>query len=308
MDSFKCEICTAVFGFKWNTFGGGIRSKTAPPAAGHRHGQVHHSLKIPSCRQAAGHRHGLEGCVTAHETLQSWTRHIRYRITPGNPVVARSQIFSQPRTGSFGVTAEQFDGWQRRRYVRVCHAVLGNIMGWLKRTLTDINEATGASPIRCPRGWGDVSFVMHAEGFPPFFSFSRKCPIAGVDKCHSCRYPFNPQAIEELRGELVQLQSLVDEGLMSDSEYLARRRLSIGFQHSGGRTPGSISATVAWILGPLGIVVTVGGWWLSQNVHLGFGALGGVGAVLLALAASFAGIAYHRRQEYEMLFHANDLM
>ena len=38
------------------------------------------------------------------------------------------------------------------------------------------------------------------------------------------------------------------------------------------------------------------------------GLLAGVGAILLALATSFGGISYHRRQEYEMLFNTNDLM
>ena len=176
-------------------------------------------------------------------------------------------------------------------------------MGWLKTTLSDVTEATAAAPIECPRGWGQVSFNMSFTGAPPFFfSVARQCPIAGVENCSSCKHPFNPHKTEMLRDELVQLRTLVDDGLMSDAEYFARRRMMISFQQFGAGTPGSASAITAFILVPLGALLAGAGWWCGQNIHPGFWAMAAGGALVLALGGSFAGISYWRRRELDELF------
>ncbi len=162
-----------------------------------------------------------------------------------------------------------------------------------------MKDATKATPLECPRGWGDVLFRMKVGGmpFPPFLEFSRRCPIAGVEKCIKCRYPFNPQKTELLRDELMQLRSLVDDGLMSEAEYKARRKMIISFQQFGTGEPGYASAVATFILAPIGAVITIAGLLGAQNIHPGFWGVVAGGVLALVLGGSFAGISYWRRRD-----------
>ena len=175
-------------------------------------------------------------------------------------------------------------------------------MSWLGRTISELKDATAVTPLECPRGWGDVSFHVDIGGspLPPFLEFSRKCPIGGVDKCISCRHPFNPQKTELLRDELLQLKSLVDEGLMSEVEYKARRKMTISFQQFDAGVPGYNSAVAAFILTPIGAIITAAGFWGARWWGVALG-----GGLVLALGASFAGITYLRRRGIEKLFAAD---
>ena len=180
-------------------------------------------------------------------------------------------------------------------------------MNWLRRTVSGLKEATEVAPIDCPRGWGEVSFHMNVGGmpFPPFFEFSRQCPIAGVHKCLSCRHPFNPQKTEALRDELLELRSLVEERLMSTAEYKARRKMTISFLQFGAGVPGYKAAVAACILTPVGAVIAGAGFWGAQNVDPGWWGVVLGGSLILALGVSFAGISYLRRRAVEELFAAD---
>ena len=75
-------------------------------------------------------------------------------------------------------------------------------MGWFRDSLSKLKEAASSEPVQCPRGWGEVSFNLDLEGFPPyFFGFSRKCPIGGVTSCTDCAHPFNPADVEPISDE-----------------------------------------------------------------------------------------------------------
>ena len=184
-------------------------------------------------------------------------------------------------------------------------------MSWLKAIVSDMKNVAAAPPLECPRGWGDVSFHVNVSlvPYPPFLEFSRLCPIAGVEKCLSCRHPFNPQKTELLRDELTQLRSLVDDGLLSEAEYEARRRMTVSFQMFGARAPGYASSVTAFILIPIGAVIAIAGFVCALSVHPGFwGSVAG-GALVLALGGSFVGISYRQRRDAEkLLFSDRDLL
>jgi hypothetical protein len=167
-------------------------------------------------------------------------------------------------------------------------------MGWLK----SLKDMTSSNPIDCPRGWGDVTFSTDIEGFPPFFSVTRKCPIAGVSNCASCGHPHNPARIEQLRAMLAELEQLCDEGKLTESEYQSQRRMLLSFQHSIEKMPGEYALITAWILGPLGILATVAGIFLAQKYHEALYGITAAGAILLAVAASFGGIGWMKRSTY----------
>ncbi|MEE8400206.1 MAG: SHOCT domain-containing protein [Desulfobacterales bacterium] len=181
-------------------------------------------------------------------------------------------------------------------------------MNWPKGIIADLKNAAAATPLHCPRGWGDVSFQVNVdvEPWPPFLVLSRQCPIAGVEKCISCRHPFNPQKAELLRDELIQLRALVDDGLMSEAEYSARRRMALSFQLFGVREPGRASSVAAFILTPIGAVIGAAGLWCAVVVHPAFWAAVAGGGLILGLGGSFAGISYRRRRDAETLLSAGD--
>ncbi len=161
-------------------------------------------------------------------------------------------------------------------------------MGWLKDT-------RAPEPIECPRGWGPVTFVRRFFLIPPIFAIDRRCPIGGVDRCQKCRYPFEPGSAERLRLRLEELEGLRGTAL-TEAEYGIRRRLIIEAREPSQGTPGDRQAAAALVLGPLGLVVTGAGWFLSSSVSLGFLALTIIGLVLIGLAGSFAGIGAMRRR------------
>jgi len=168
-------------------------------------------------------------------------------------------------------------------------------MGWFKNTLDNVKDAASSQPVECPRGWGEVSFHLDLEGFPPFFSFCRKCPIGGVSSCNDCAHPFNPNNVEQLRATLLELTSMRAEGVLSDAEYATRRQQLIDMKHRKG-TPGSGFHIASWMLGPIGLLITAAGSWLALKIHPGFFSIAGVGAVLLSLSLSFAMIASSKRK------------
>ena len=61
------------------------------------------------------------------------------------------------------------------------------------------NDKFSAEPIECPRGWGEVSFVLKFVLVPPIFVIGRRCPIGGVEQCKDCRYQVNPVSTDLLR-------------------------------------------------------------------------------------------------------------
>ena len=173
-------------------------------------------------------------------------------------------------------------------------------MGWFSNTLNRLKEAAKAEPLDCPRGWGSVSFVTEIGGFWPFFAVERKCPISGSSQCASCKYPFQPGPVESLRSSLETLTGLRDDRILTEEEFLARRRHLIGLQDLMDQRKGQKSAregyrAAAWILGPIGILVTALGVWLGQSIHPGLFGVAGGGVVLLALTLSFAALSRSRK-------------
>ncbi len=157
-------------------------------------------------------------------------------------------------------------------------------MGWFKDTFA-------AEPFECPRGWGQVSFVLEFVMFPVFVDIERKCPIGGVENCSKCRYPLEPGSGEQLRLRLAELDGLRGSTL-SEEEFRIRRRLVVeGHDPKGGvpTVPGQDTAIAALVLGPLGVVAIGAGSYFSSFVL-------GVGLVLSALAASFTGISMIQRR------------
>ena len=181
-------------------------------------------------------------------------------------------------------------------------------MGWFKDNLSKLKDATSSQPVQCPRGWGEVSFNLNLEGLPPyFFGFSRTCPIGGVASCTDCAHSFNPEDVERLRENLIELVNLRDEGVLSESEYAIRRQLIIELRHGKDSLPGEGFHIAAWTLGPLGIVIVGAGIWLALTFHQ---ALVGVvigGAILLGLSLSFAVIASTKRRTSENPSSSDDV-
>ena len=161
-------------------------------------------------------------------------------------------------------------------------------MSWFK-------DKFSAEPIECPRGWGEVSFVLKFVLVPPIFVIGRQCPIGGVEQCKDCRYQVNPVSTDLLRVQLQELEGLRGSTL-SDAEYRIRRRLIVEAKAPRAGIPGEGAAAAALVLGPLGVVTIGAGWYLSAVVHLGFLGLLGGGLVLSALAAGLAGLSRFQRR------------
>lgn len=158
-------------------------------------------------------------------------------------------------------------------------------MGWFASTLEAIREQTRHDPIECPRGWGQVAFVGSAWVIPPLFGIERKCPIGGVNECRECKYGKNPSAFR-LAEQLDELARLQSEGLLSSAECASRRKVLVDFVSEPDRGRRK-QHTAAWIMGPLGALVSIAGIALAITVDPGFWSIAGIGFVLLALAVSF---------------------
>lgn len=161
-------------------------------------------------------------------------------------------------------------------------------MGWFK-------DKFAAESIECPRGWGQVSFVLNVTLLPFIVAIEHKCPIGGVEHCTKCRYPFEPGSIDQLRLRLEELDELRGSTL-SEEEFRIRRRLLVDARDPPQGIPGRAAATAALVLGPLGVAGIGAGWYLSSVVHAGFLGLLGGGLVLSALAVGFAGLSMIQRR------------
>ena len=135
-------------------------------------------------------------------------------------------------------------------------------MGWFK-------DKFAAEPIECPRGWGQVSFVLKVVLIPPIFVIDRRCPIGGVENCKDCRHPLEPGSAERLRLRLEELDGLRGSTL-SEEEFRIRRRLIVEGLDLRCAVPGEGAAIAALVLGPLGVVAITAGWYFSGVVHPGF--------------------------------------
>ncbi len=160
-------------------------------------------------------------------------------------------------------------------------------MGWFKDTFTP-------EPIECPRGWGQVSFILKFFILPPIFAIERRCPIGGVTHCKNCHYQVNPASTELLSLQLKELEGLRGSTL-NEAEFRIRRRLIVEAREPSG-VPGQGTAAAAFVLGPLGVVAVAAGWYLSATVSLGFLGLLGGGLVLSALATGLMGLSRMQRR------------
>jgi hypothetical protein len=111
----------------------------------------------------------------------------------------------------------------------------------------------------------------------------RRCPIGGVSDCSDCGYASNPDAFR-LSEHLDELTCLRGDGALSETEFDTRRTALLRLHPEGLRRK---QLTTAWILGPLGGLVTVAGVVLAGTVHVGFWGMAGFGGAMLALALSF---------------------
>jgi len=183
-------------------------------------------------------------------------------------------------------------------------------MGWFSDSLTKLKDATASEPVQCPRGWGEVPFNAKGPPLPPFFSVSRVCRIGGVEHCGDCGHPFNPHAVEALRESLSQLESLQREGTLSEAESAIRRRMVVEFgrdrPEEGLRIarmlvelerdrPGEGFRIAAWVVGTLGVVVTVSGLWLAYFAKF-WAWIAIAGGVMLAVSVSLAVVSGSRRE------------
>jgi len=164
-------------------------------------------------------------------------------------------------------------------------------MKWLRKSVDTLKDASTAEPIQCPRGWGKVCFQISLSGFAPFFDVSRKCPIGGASGCVSCQYPVKPEDAQRLRQSLEELDTLRKEGVLSEPEYAARRKMVVGPMVRKTGPSGEGCRITAWILGPAGVVLTAAGVWLGWNVDQEFWVMAGIGMAALALCVSFTAIA-----------------
>ncbi len=169
-------------------------------------------------------------------------------------------------------------------------------MKWLRDWLNTLKDVSATEPIQCPRGWGEVCFQVSVGGFPPFFEVSRKCPIGGASECVSCPYPVKPENVQRLRQNLEELDALRKEGVLSEPEHAARRRMIVGRTGRKKGPPGEGCRITAWIFGPAGVILTAGGVWLGRNVNQEFWVMAGIGLAMLALCISFTAIALIKRQ------------
>ena len=159
---------------------------------------------------------------------------------------------------------------------------------WLSNLVERLKEAAKAEPVPCPRGWGDLTFHVGIWGVPPLFAIERTCPIGGVAHCVACVHPYNPENIGSLRESLRQLDELRRDQLITESQYELRRHLLVNLEEGLGQSPGQRFHTLAWIFGAIGLVVAATGLVLVSTIHLGFWAVVGLGALLLALCVAFS--------------------
>jgi hypothetical protein len=78
------------------------------------------------------------------------------------------------------------------------------------------------------------------------------------------------------------------QGVLSDSEYAARREAVIDLTSLRFRRTLFGFRIVACLLVPLGAVITIGGTLLATLSHPGFWGITGGGAIMLAVGSSFA--------------------
>ena len=169
-------------------------------------------------------------------------------------------------------------------------------MEWLLKWFDKLKDVSAAEHIQCPRGWGEVCFQLSLGGMLPFFEVSRACPIGGTSDCVSCRHPVKPEDAQRLRQNLDELETLRKEGVLSEPEYAARRRMIVGLVERRTGSPGQGSRITAWIFGPAGVILTAAGVWLGINIDPSFWVMTGIGAAMLALCVSFTAIAIIKRQ------------
>lgn len=162
-------------------------------------------------------------------------------------------------------------------------------MGWIADTSDAIKAHTRAEPIECPRGWGQVSFVSSVWCVPPLFGVDRSCPIGGVGDCGRCKHASNPDAFR-LSEQLVELARLRDEGQLSEVEFGTRRAGVVHLQ-VGSDASRRAQLTTAWMLTPLGALLTVAGVICAQLVHPGFWGMAGGGLVFAVIGLSFWGLS-----------------
>lgn len=151
-----------------------------------------------------------------------------------------------------------------------------------------IQQGARSEPIECPRGWGQILFPLNVTIFLPGFWVSRVCPISGAESCAECTYPPNPDTLK-LEEHLCKLDGLKQTGALSAGEF-EQRRLALIVLHQTP-DPGEGFRKAAWILGPLGTLLTVVGTPLAFSYHPVFWLPASAGAISLALCCSFAGLA-----------------
>jgi hypothetical protein len=162
-------------------------------------------------------------------------------------------------------------------------------MGWL-------DDRFAAEPIECPRGWGEVTFALDVQFVPVFLTVQRTCPIGGVASCARCQHAVSPGLTQHLRQQLAELEELRGS-VLAEEEFWLRRRMIVEALEPYDDKPGQGAATAALVLGPLGVLTTGAGWYLSAAVHVGFLGLAGGGLVLASIAASLAGISWMKRKK-----------
>ena len=159
-------------------------------------------------------------------------------------------------------------------------------MRWFHSAIDRLQEYTVVAPIQCPRGWGSVTFQTSVSASIMWIEIARKCPIAGLKSCAQCR-PFNPDDVEGMRERLRKLDDLRVERVITEEEYELRRRRIIELREETQRSKEEGFHIAAWILAPIGFVLTIAGGLLAWRIHPGFLGIAGGGAVLLTLGLSF---------------------
>ncbi len=166
-------------------------------------------------------------------------------------------------------------------------------MGYFSNAMQKAQSRMSTHPIDCPRAWGEVTFNLSFETVLPWVSVERKCPISGSNTCMECMYPVNPDSFV-LSKQLEELENAKQKYALTDEEYL-NRRLAL-FTTFPPATTDCGFTVAAWVLGPLGVVFAGTGLALVHYIHPGFWGLVGPGAIMLALAYGFSGIATSRKE------------
>jgi len=159
-------------------------------------------------------------------------------------------------------------------------------MEFLNETVEKLKDLSSSEPVGCPRGHGEVSFHVVAEGMLPFFAVDRRCPIGGVSSCEKCRHPLHPDQIVRLDEALHSLEEHRRKGSMTAGEVDAQRARMLSLQRT--RRPGELLSIWAWSIGPTGLFLVLIGIWLAREFHQGFWGLAAGGGVMLCVAAGLA--------------------